>query len=176
MGPRGNAFPPIGRQHTPSMAFAYSLQFGGLDDGHLVFQNGVEHVEAGSFSLVQCRILHWMDIFADQLAVDTTVKRLHRVVQLIPCHRATVAPELLCTTHPMHQSNQCSFVTALASADPPQASLSPSQLRWSLVHHQVTQPPVHIRRYTAVQHGNVRRRYLLTECLSLFLVIRGFRS
>ena len=44
------------------------------------------------------------------------------------------------------------------------------------VHHQVPQTPVHIRGYTAVQHGNVRRSRLLTECLSLFLVIRGFRS
>ena len=103
MGPRGNAFPPIGRQHTPSMAFAYSLQFGGLGDRHLVFQNGVEHVEPGSFSLVQCRILHWMDSFADQLAADIIVGRQQRVVQLI-----TTSPLLLITYTP---NNLCTKVT-----------------------------------------------------------------
>ena len=39
----------------------------GLGDRHLVFQNGVEHRGSGLFFLVQCHILHRMDICAGQL-------------------------------------------------------------------------------------------------------------
>ena len=50
---------------------------GGRGDGHLVFQNGVEHGKSGLFFLVQRYILHRMDIFAEQLAYDTIVEQQH---------------------------------------------------------------------------------------------------
>ena len=57
------------------MSFTHPRQPGDLDDGHLVFQNGVEHVESGLVTLVRCHILHRMDIFADQLATDGIVEQ-----------------------------------------------------------------------------------------------------
>ena len=55
---RGGALLAIGRQHPAGVTLAHSQQFYGLGDRRLVFQNRVEHVEPGLFSLVQCHILH----------------------------------------------------------------------------------------------------------------------
>ena len=58
------------------MALGHAQQFGGIGDGDLVFQNGVEHGESGLFFLVQRNVLH-KDIFADQLADDRIVEQEH---------------------------------------------------------------------------------------------------
>ena len=73
VGQCGDALGTVGRQHPSGVAFTPSQQLGGLGDGHLAFQNGVEHVESCLFSLVQYHILHRMDIFADQLTTDRIV-------------------------------------------------------------------------------------------------------
>ena len=43
VGEGGGALLAIGRQQPAGVAFAHSQQLGGLGDGHLVFQNGVQH-------------------------------------------------------------------------------------------------------------------------------------
>ena len=55
---RGGAVFAIGGQHAAGVALGHSQQLGGLVDGHLVFQNGVEHGQSGLFFLVQRHILH----------------------------------------------------------------------------------------------------------------------
>ena len=42
-GQRGGTVSAIRCQHPPVVSFAHPQQLGGLDSGHLVFQNGVEH-------------------------------------------------------------------------------------------------------------------------------------
>ena len=75
VGEGGGALLAIGRQQPAGVACAHSQQFGGLGDGHLVFQNRAEHMEPGLFFLVQRYILHGKDIFADQLATDGIVEQ-----------------------------------------------------------------------------------------------------
>ena len=40
---RGRALIAVGRQHPAGMAWAHPQHLGGLGDGHLVFQNGIQH-------------------------------------------------------------------------------------------------------------------------------------
>ena len=58
VGQGGGAIIAVGRQHPSGVSFTHPQQFGGLGDGHLVFQHGVQHGESGLFSLIQCHILH----------------------------------------------------------------------------------------------------------------------
>ena len=75
VGQGGRAMLPVGRQHPASMARGHPQHLGGLGDGNLVFQNGVEHGKSGLFFLVQRNVLHQMDIFADQLVDDRIVEQ-----------------------------------------------------------------------------------------------------
>ena len=67
----------VGSQHPASVAWGHAQQLSSLGDGHLVFQNGVEHGDSGLFFLIQRNILHRKDIFADQLADDGIVEQQH---------------------------------------------------------------------------------------------------
>ena len=66
------------------MALGHAQQRGGIGDGNLVFQNGVEHGESGLFFLVQRNVLH-LDIFADQLADDRIVEQQQIWPAFRPC-------------------------------------------------------------------------------------------
>ena len=74
VGQRGGATLAVGGQHPARVALRHAKQLGGIDDGDLVFQNGVEHGESGLFFLVQRYVLH-QDIFADQLTDDRIVEQ-----------------------------------------------------------------------------------------------------
>ena len=58
VGEGSSSLTAVGRQQPAGLALAHPQKVGGLGDGHLVFQNRVQHVESGLFSLVQCHILH----------------------------------------------------------------------------------------------------------------------
>ena len=77
VGQRRRAMLPVGRQHPAGVAWGYAQHLGGLGDGHLVFQNGVQHGKSGLFFLVQRNVLHGKDIFADQLLDDRIVDQQH---------------------------------------------------------------------------------------------------
>ena len=73
-GQCGSAAFAVGGQHPASVARGHAQQLGGIGDGDLVFQNGVEHAESGLLFLVQRNVLH-QNIFADQLADDRIVEQ-----------------------------------------------------------------------------------------------------
>ena len=58
VGEGGGTLLAVAGQHPAGVSLTHPQKLGGLGDGHLVFQNGVQHVESGLFSLVQCHILH----------------------------------------------------------------------------------------------------------------------
>ena len=58
VGQDGGALLAVAGQHPAGVSLTHPQKLGGLGDGRLVFQNGVQHVEPGLFSLVQCHILH----------------------------------------------------------------------------------------------------------------------
>ena len=74
VGQSGGAALAVGGQHPSGVALGHAQQLGGIGDGGLVFQNGVEHGESGLFFLVQRNVLH-QDIFADQLVDDGIVEQ-----------------------------------------------------------------------------------------------------
>ncbi len=80
VGQRGDSGFAVGGQQAAGMALAHAKQFGGLGDGHLEFQNGVEHGKSGLFFLIQRYVLHKKDIFADQLADDRIVEQRHEMI------------------------------------------------------------------------------------------------
>ena len=75
VGQRGGAILAISRQQPASMSRGHPQHLGGLGDGNLVFQNGVQHGKSGLFFLVQRNVLHKMDIFAEQLMDDRIVEQ-----------------------------------------------------------------------------------------------------
>ena len=54
----GRPLPPVGRQDSPDLAFTDPQNFGSLGCGQLIFQHGVEYLESGLLSLIQCHVLH----------------------------------------------------------------------------------------------------------------------
>ena len=59
------------------MTFSNSHDLGSLNDGQLVFQNAVEHLNPCLFLLIQRYTPHGDDIFAEQLAFDRSVDHQH---------------------------------------------------------------------------------------------------
>ena len=97
VGQCGGAILAISRQHPAGVARAHPQHLGGLDDGNLVFQNGVEHGDPGLFFLIQRNVLHGKDIFADQLAPDRIVDQQHRLSAIFrprgPLYRRLLQPK-----------------------------------------------------------------------------------
>ena len=67
----GGPFPPVGRQNSPDPAFTDPQNFGSLGGGQLIFQHGVQYLESGLLSLVQCHVRHGRTFSLDIDTIDT---------------------------------------------------------------------------------------------------------